>query len=566
VPSRFAIYRPAGFAGIKRNPFGMDVANFELFRALAVHGGYEHLDVLAHVHIEPEDLAALADGAATPPSMGAGGVLDQAIAARSGVLLRGQPDLAELAWLRRRTVGDRAYSLIGLIHTLAPPATRQTIAMSSLAPVHPWDALICTSPAVREATQRLFDDWCDHVSERFGGTARPTPRLALIPLGVNAAALASRTDRPGARDKARAELELGDADILVLWVGRLSFFEKAFPQPMFRAVEEAARITGARVEFVMAGWFPDEATQRPVYEAAARAHAPSVRVRFLDGNDRERLAGLWAAADIFLSLVDNIQETFGITPLEAMAAGLPVVASDWDGYRYTVRDGVEGFLVPTLSGPTPALGRLLGARHALGIDSYQVYAGSVAQYTAVNIPRAAQALAELISRPDLRRRMGEAGRARVREAFDWPVVVRQVNALADELAGVRTEAPAPASRHIVNPAKGDPFQDFAGFASRPYALDLAISARPGVGAEDLARSQVLGLDQFAGMWRATEAECARILQLLSGGEAATPRAVLERFPIDRRRAVELGLVWMMKLGLVDWAAETPGAGSGQDHG
>ena len=47
---------------------------------------------------------------------------------------------------------------------------------------------------------------------------------------------------------------------------------------------------------------------------------------------------LWAAADVFLSLVDNIQETFGITPLEAMAAGLPVVASDWDGYRYTMRD------------------------------------------------------------------------------------------------------------------------------------------------------------------------------------------------------------------------------------
>ena len=32
-----------------------------------------------------------------------------------------------------------------------------------------------------------------------------------------------------------------------------------------------------------------------------------------------------------------------------MAAGVPVVVSDWDGYRYTVNDGVEGFRVPTLS-------------------------------------------------------------------------------------------------------------------------------------------------------------------------------------------------------------------------
>ena len=41
-----------------------------------------------------------------------------------------------------------------------------------------------------------------------------------------------------------------------------------------------------------------------------------------------------------MSLADNIQETFGLTPVEAMAAGLPCVMSDWDGYRDTVRDGV----------------------------------------------------------------------------------------------------------------------------------------------------------------------------------------------------------------------------------
>ena len=51
----------------------------------------------------------------------------------------------------------------------------------------------------------------------------------------------------------------------------------------------------------------------------------------------------------FLSLVDNPQETFGLAPVEAMAAGVPVVVSDWDGYRYTVSDGVEGFLIPTLA-------------------------------------------------------------------------------------------------------------------------------------------------------------------------------------------------------------------------
>ena len=58
----------------------------------------------------------------------------------------------------------------------------------------------------------------------------------------------------------------------------------------------------------------------------------------------------WASADLFLSLVDNPQETFGLAPVEAMAAGIPVIG-DWDGYRFTVSDGVEGFRIPTLAPP-----------------------------------------------------------------------------------------------------------------------------------------------------------------------------------------------------------------------
>src|SRR5207244_1790203 len=46
--------------------------------------------------------------------------------------------------------------------------------------------------------------------------------------------------------------------------------------------------------------------------------------------------------------VDNLQETFGLTPIEAMACGVPQVVSDWDGYRDTVLDGVTGYLVPTV--------------------------------------------------------------------------------------------------------------------------------------------------------------------------------------------------------------------------
>ncbi|MFD0938790.1 glycosyltransferase, partial [Methylobacterium trifolii] len=215
--------------------------------------------------------------------------------------------------------------------------------------------------------------------------------------------LAAQADRPDRRAETRERLGIGPDDVLVLWLGRLSFFEKAFPQPMFRAVAEAAALSGKRIAFAMAGWFPNGDLGRQIYEEAARAYAPEMPLHILDGNDRELISSLWAASDVFLSLVDNIQETFGLTPLEAMAAGLPIVASDWDGYRYTVRDGQEGFLARTLGGPPGRAGRMMATRHVFHQDAYQNYVGTIAQHTAVDVGQAAAAIARLAADPELRR-------------------------------------------------------------------------------------------------------------------------------------------------------------------
>jgi hypothetical protein len=298
----------------------------------------------------------------------------------------------------------------------------------------------------------------------------------------------------------------------------------------------------------MSGWFPGQ-HDRTHYEEAARLHAPGLPIHFLDGNDRALLGDLWAGADIFLSLVDNIQETFGITPLEAMAAGLPVVASDWDGYRSTIRHGVEGFLIPTLAGPAGPLGSTMVQRHILGGTTYQSYVGEVAQHTAVHIGRAADALAELIRSPDLRRRMGAAGRARVQDAFDWPVVARAYQALLDELAAIRAAAADPPTRHRGDPVRGDPFADFAGFATQAQSVDMPIYTRS---SRDDVRALSGVLDQAFTGFQATPEECGQIVELIATGAAGTVREVLMGFPVPRRRAVELAIAWLAKLGLVDW--------------
>ncbi|WP_207801797.1 glycosyltransferase family 4 protein [Phenylobacterium hankyongense] len=552
LPSRLAIFHPPGQLGPKANPFGKDVANLELYRALARHGGFEQIHVQTVQSTTDEALReALLSGEAPGVKLTAESVIVQSVPAAAGTLLRGQPYLHDLAWLRRRTVGDRAYSLLGLVHTLAPPTVRQSIAMNLWGPVQPWDAVICTSPDVQRAVSRMFAEAGDYMAESTGGAPPPQPALPVVPLGVDGDALAALADRPEVRRDLRGRLGLADEDILVLWVGRLSFFEKAFPQPMFIAVQQAAAAAGVKAHFALAGWFP-EASHQEMYRQAAAAHAPDVAVHFLDGNDKRQVGELWAASDIFLSLVDNIQETFGITPVEAMAAGLPVVVSDWDGYRSTVRDQVEGFLIPTLIGPSGGLGVSMALRHAMELDSYQSYAGAIAQHTAVHVGRCADALARLIADPELRRRMGAAGRARVRTTFDWPVVVRQLTGLMDELAAVRAAAADPASRHPMNPARGDPFRDFAGFATQVQSLDTRLSVPAGVDAAAVRRAAALPLDRTFAAWRATGEECAQALVLVASGQATTVREVLVAFPIPRRRAVELGLLWMAKYALLDW--------------
>ena len=481
MAKRLSIYHPPGRLGFGANPFGKDVANLQLYRALALHGGLEQLDVLSLSRaLEADVRRDLLGAAPAAVRLTTETVFNPAAPAAAGALLRGQPYLHELAWLRRRGAGDKAYSLMGLVHTLAPPAIRELISTTLTSPVQPWDAVICTSPSVRDALSRMFDEYGDFLGERSRGVRPPQPQLPIVPLGVDGETFAARADRPEARARLREELGLAEDDVLVLWVGRLSYYEKAFPQPMFRAVQQAAKATDARVAFVMAGWFPGE-PDRGAYQQAAAVHAPDVAVRFMDGNDAGRLADLWSASDIFLSLVDNIQETFGLTPLEAMAAGRPVVVSDWDGYRFTVRDGVEGFLVPTLIGQAGGLSASIGLQHVMEAQSYQAYVGTVAQHTAVHIGRAAEALTRLIGDPDLRRRMGAAGRERARSVYDWSVVYAQYQALWGELntrrlAALQDPAQVAALKTAPQayPSALDPFRLFEGYPTRLIGADTVL--------------------------------------------------------------------------------------------
>jgi glycosyltransferase involved in cell wall biosynthesis len=70
----------------------------------------------------------------------------------------------------------------------------------------------------------------------------------------------------------------------------------------------------------------------------------SAQVTFTGRRRRNMLKYFYAASDIFIST--PWYEPFGITPLESMACGTPVIGANVGGIKYSVQDGKTGFLVP----------------------------------------------------------------------------------------------------------------------------------------------------------------------------------------------------------------------------
>src|SRR5690606_29962533 len=70
------------------------------------------------------------------------------------------------------------------------------------------------------------------------------------------------------------------------------------------------------------------------------------QVRVIPNPSSERKRQLYRDASVAVSLSDNLQETFGISILVAMSAGLPVIATDWSVYRDLITHGVTGLLIP----------------------------------------------------------------------------------------------------------------------------------------------------------------------------------------------------------------------------
>jgi glycosyltransferase involved in cell wall biosynthesis len=327
------------------------------------------------------------------------------------------------AWARQR-LGAGSFALSGVTHTLCTANAVKQICEFVTAPFEPHDALICTSRAVATMVRAVTDRYAQYLRDRHGGTPGVNFRLETIPLGVDTERFRPAT--AGERAAERRALGIGDAEVVVLFVGRFAHHAKAHPFPMFRGVDLAGQAAGRAIRLLMSGWAPNQAI-RDAFAEGARAFAPGVTVTFVDGMNPITRFDVWRAADLVVSLVDNIQETFGLVIVEAMASGLPVVAADWDGYRDLVEDGRTGLLVPTtmVRGASGAA----TSRLMFGELDYDHFLAEVSQTVTVDVSAAGAALARLVGDEALRATLGANARQRALDLFAWPRIIAAYEAL-----------------------------------------------------------------------------------------------------------------------------------------
>ena len=529
---------------------GRRMAGESFLRGFFRHAQVDEFVSLAHGPSDARLFETMArDNGVTAPVRGVR--LDQAakIAPVGSVFYSG-PNFAPECW-RRAPFGATAWSICGITHTMSTKAVMEGVVNLRSAPQAEWDAVICTSRSVQTSMRFHLDLIDRHLADRFGAKLPPRPQTPVIPLGVDCDAF---TVDPAAGAALRARLGIAPEDIAALVIARMTPHEKFDPLPMYLALRQAQQgmAPGTRLHLILYGRFPDDYS-RKVFETGAAQLMPDVGFHTLphDG-DAARRAAL-SAAQMFLFPIDNLQESFGIAPVEAMAAGLPVVASDWDGLKDTVSDDV-GFRIPTL-GARPEHVTLTGLRYGGGTDSYIQYLSQVSAVTRIDVVAMGRAILTLAQDAGLRAKMGAAGRVRARALYDWGVVIPQMQDLFAELAQIRKSAdpkahpPVPAALVAMTPS---PMALFANFPTDTLRRDdrayvsVALEGRPGI-AETLALRN----------YRATKREFESLPDILAVaaaidgvGMAGATVAALAATTAQSRVRVERILLWLMKYDFV----------------
>ena len=286
-----------------------------------------------------------------------------------GRLSRRRRDQALLVHYKNRLVADgvRGAMFEAYEHTVAPALIRAADRVCVLSPDH-----AASVPYLRRAGER------------------DPAKLVVMPNGVD-----SELFSPGSGAEVRERLGIpAEATVaaFVATLDRAHHFKR-----LDLAIDALARLDDPSVHLIVAGG--GELLEG--FRAGAAEAGLADRVHFLGAVPHPELPAVLRAADLFL-LTTEPPESFGIVVIEAMACGLPAIASDYPGVRAVVDPGETGLLVER-----------------------------------GNPDAVAAALGELVGDPERRRAMGERGRRKALDEWSWPKLVERMDRVYSEAIAVR---------------------------------------------------------------------------------------------------------------------------------
>lgn len=282
------------------------------------------------------------------------------------------------------------------------------------------DRVICLSEAQAKALLNLTD-------KRI--------RIHRIPLGVDITRF-----KPIDREICRSVLQLPKDRIIILSLGRFSANDKADLLPLLRSFANLSLKIEKSV-LLLAG------DDRRGYASHIKRFVNQLgiddKVIIMTNVPEIAKPLVYNASDAFVIVGDSIQESFGIALIEAMACGIPVVASDWDGFRELIIHGETGLLVPTWWGKCDSWISSIST-----LSPWDLNHLFLAQTVAVDINLLEDALLALVENPDMREEMGISARQRVESMFDWKIIIPKYERLWLDLRNNPTSPLVDSDLHI----------------------------------------------------------------------------------------------------------------------